>query len=72
MGFTDDKDVSRTIRMWFTDVIVVYNDTREFTERHFLMDEILYKRHHARVSQMALSAIQGDPTAIFGNFTALL
>ena len=68
----DDKDVSRTIRAGFTDVIVVSHDTREFTERHFLMDESLYKGHQAWVSWMALSAVRGDPTAIFGNFTALL
>ena len=72
MGFTDDKDASRTIRTGFTDGSVVSYDTREFTERRFLTDKSLYKGHQAWVSQMALSAVRGDPTAIFGNFTALL
>ena len=53
MGFTDDKDTSRTIRTGFTDVIVVSHDTREFTERRFLMDESLFKGHQAWVSPMA-------------------
>ena len=57
MGFTDDKDASRTIRMGFTDVIVVSHDIREFMERRFLMDESLYKGHQAWVSRMALSAV---------------
>ena len=72
MGFKDDKVASRTIRKGFTDVIVVSHDTLEFTERCFLMDKSLYNGHQAWVSQMALSAVQGDPIAIFGNFTALL
>ena len=72
MGFTDDKDASRRIRTGFTDVIIVSHDTREFMERRFLMDKSLYKGHQAWVSQMALSTVRGDPTAIFGNFTALL
>ena len=71
MGFTDDKNTSRTIRTGFTDVIIVSHDTWEFTERRFLMDKSLYKWHQAWV-QMALSAVRGDPAAIFGNFTALL
>ena len=62
---TDDKDASRTIRMGFTDGIVVSHNTREFTETRFLMDESLYKGHQAWVSWMTLSAIRGDPTAIF-------
>ena len=45
MGFTDDKDTSRTVRTGFTDRIVVSHDTRVLTERHFLMDESLYKGH---------------------------
>ena len=47
MGFTDEKDVSRTIRMGFTDRFVVSHATREVTERHFLMDKSLYKGHMA-------------------------
>ena len=43
MGFMDDKDASRTIRTGLMDVIVVSHDTREFTERQFLMDESLYR-----------------------------
>ena len=58
MGFMDDKDASRTIRTGFTDGIVVSHHTQEFTERHFLMDESLYKGHQAWVSRMALSAVQ--------------
>ena len=48
-GFMDDKDTSRTIKMAFTDRIVVSNDTRELTERHFLMDQSLSKGHLAWV-----------------------
>ena len=51
---------------------MISHDTQQFTERLFLMDESLYKGHQTWVSQMALSAVRGDPTAIFGNFTALL
>ena len=47
MGFTDDKDVSRTNRTEFTYRFVVSHDTGELTERHFLMDERLYKGHLA-------------------------
>ena len=47
--FTDDKDTSRTIRMGFMDRIIVSQDTRELTERPFLMDESLYKGHLAWV-----------------------
>ena len=65
MGFTDDKDASRTIRRVFTDVIVVSHDTQEFTERRFLMDESLYKGHQAWISWMALSAVRGDPYCNF-------
>ena len=46
-GFMDDKDASRTIRTGFTDRFVVSHDTRELMERHFLMDESLYKGHLA-------------------------
>ena len=46
-GCTDDKDTSRTIRTGFTDRIVVSHDTRELTERRFLMDESLCKGHLA-------------------------
>ena len=46
-GFTDDKEASRTIRTGFTDRFVVSHDTREVTERRFLMDESLYKGHLA-------------------------
>ena len=42
MGFTDDKDASRTIRTGFTDRFVVSHALREFMERHFLIDESLY------------------------------
>ena len=45
MGFIDDKDASRTIRTGFMDRFVVSHDTREFTERRFLMDKSLYKGH---------------------------
>ena len=41
MGFTDDKDASRTIRTGFTDRFS--HDTWEVTETHFLMDDSLYK-----------------------------
>ena len=43
MGFTDNKDTSRTIRMGFMDRFVVSHDIREVTERRFLRDESLYK-----------------------------
>ena len=36
------------------------------------MDESLYKGHQAWVFRMAHSAVRSDPTAIIGNFTALL
>ena len=65
-GFTDDKDASRTIKTWFTDVIVLSHDIREFMERRFLMDESLYKGHQAWVSRMAFSAVRGDPYCNFG------
>ena len=42
-GFMDVKDASRTIGMGFMDRIVVSHDTRELTERRFLVDESLYK-----------------------------
>ena len=48
-GLTDDKDASRTIRTGFTDRIVVSHDTREITERRFLMDKSLCKGHLAWV-----------------------
>ena len=70
MGFTDDKDAARTIRMEFT--LVVSHDTWEFMEICFLMNESLYKGYQAWVSQMALFAVRGYPTAIFGNLTAAL
>ena len=38
MGFTDGKDVSRTQRTGFTDTFSVSHNTRELTERHFVMD----------------------------------
>ena len=47
MGFTDNKDASRTIRMGFTDRFVVSYDTQEIAERRCLMDESLYKGHLA-------------------------
>ena len=47
MGFTDNKDASRTIRTGFTDRFVVSHDTCKVTERHFLMDESRYKGHLA-------------------------
>ena len=47
IGFTDDKDASRSIRTGFTDRFVVSHATREVTERHFFMDESLYKGHFA-------------------------
>ena len=56
MGFTDYKDASRTIRTGFTDIMVFSHETREFTERRFLMVETLYKGQQAWVSPMALSA----------------
>ena len=43
MGFTDNKDASKTIVTGFTDRFVVSHDTREFTERCFLMDQSLCK-----------------------------
>ena len=43
----DEKEASRTIRVGFTDRIVVSHDTRELTERGFLMHESLYKGHLA-------------------------
>ena len=66
MGFTDDKDASRTVRTGFTDVIVVSTtlgnlrkDAFSCTEAYIRGTKLLYKGHQ-------------DPTAIFGNFTALL
>ena len=38
-GFMEVKDASRTIRTGFMDRIVVSHDTRELTERRFLMDK---------------------------------
>ena len=49
MGFTDKKDASSTIRTGFIDRIVVSHDTRELTERRFLMHKSLYKGHLAWV-----------------------
>ena len=72
MGFTDDTDASRITRKGFTDVPVVYQDTRQFMERCFLMDESHSKGHQAWICQMALSLVQSDPAAMLGNFTALL
>ena len=46
-GFTDEKDASKIIRTGCTDRIVVFQDTRELTERRFLMHESLYKGHLA-------------------------
>ena len=65
MGFMDYKDASRTIRTGFTDVMAVSHDPLEFTERHFLMDETLYKGQQVWVSPMAFSPIRGDSAAIF-------
>ena len=45
MGFTDDKDTSKTIRTGFTDRFAVSHETWEVTERCFLMDKSLYKGH---------------------------
>ena len=45
MGFTDGKDVSRTIRTGFTDTFLVSHITRELTERYFVMDKTLCKIH---------------------------
>ena len=42
-GLMDDKDAARTLRMGFVDRLVVSQATQEVTERHFLMDESLYK-----------------------------
>ena len=47
IAFTDDKDASRTIRTGFTDRFVVSHTTQEVLERHFLMDENLYKSYLA-------------------------
>ena len=47
MGFTDGKDIPRTIRIGFTDIFSVLHSTRELTERHFVMDKTLYKGHLA-------------------------
>ena len=47
MGFTDDKEALRTMKTGFTDRFVVSYDTREVTERCFLMDKSLYKGHLA-------------------------
>ena len=47
MGFTDGKDASNTIRMGFTDTLVVSHSTWELTERRFVMDKTLYKGHWA-------------------------
>ena len=47
MGFTDDKDASRTIRTGFTDRFVISHNTGEVTERLFLMDKSLYNRQFA-------------------------
>ena len=50
MGFTDDKDASRTIRTGFTDRFVVSHALGEITERRFLTDESIYKGHLAWLS----------------------
>ena len=47
MGFTEGKDVSRTIRAGFTDTFVVSHSTQELTERCFVMHKTLYKGHLA-------------------------
>ena len=71
MGFTDDKDASRTIRTGFTDGIVVSHDTRQLMERCFLMDESLYKGHLAWL--LLIHFLQFDVnTSIFGTLQLLL
>ena len=47
MGFSDEKDASRTIRTGFMDRIVVSHDTRELTEKSFLIHGSLYKGYLA-------------------------
>ena len=46
-GFTEIRIPQGQIRMGFMDRFVVSHDTRELTERCFLMDESLYKGHLA-------------------------
>ena len=43
MGYTDNKDASRTTRTGFIDRFVVSHTALETTERHFLMNDRLYK-----------------------------
>ena len=67
-GFTGDKDASRT---GFTDRIVVSHDTRELTERCFLMDESLYKGHLAWL--LLIHFLHCDVnTSIFGTLQLIL
>ena len=47
MGFTDGKDISRTIMTGFTDTFLVSHNTWELTERRFVIDKTLYKGHLA-------------------------
>ena len=71
MGFMDDQDVSRTIRTGFTDGIVVSHDTRQLTERCFLMDESLYKGHLAWL--LLIHFLQFDVNrSIFGSLQLTL
>ena len=49
MGFTDGKDVSRTISTGFTDIFSVSHSIWELTERHFVMDKTVYKGRLARL-----------------------
>ena len=70
-GFTDDKDASRTIRMGFTDRLVVSQGTQEFMERCFCMDESLYKGHFAWLLLMHILHFDED-TSIFGTLQHIL
>ena len=70
-GFTDNKDASRTIRIRFTDGIIVSHDTRELTERHFLMDESLYKGHLAWLLLIQFLQFHVN-TSIFGTLQLIL
>ena len=64
-GFTDEKDAPWIIRMGFTDRFLVSHDTREVTERCFLMDESLYKVYLAWLLLIKFLHFDED-TRIFG------
>ena len=59
------------IRTGFTDRIVVSNDTRELTEKRFLMDKSLYKGHLAWLLLIHFLQFNVN-TSIFGTLQLIL